>query len=152
MKLAQFILSNMPNRNKPLSWLPFILVLVLMIPLLILMVILIPIILIINIIKLRFFPNKNPKTFVTPFGFAAYSHVDRSVVNYSWHEIEKVEVWAQDNATFPVLIMKSGETVKLKDVAIEQLKTLCTQHSIPFYEEVVIVQDVSGTYFLQVNR
>ena len=142
MKLAQFILSNMPNRNKPLSWLPFILVLILMIPLLILMVILIPIILIINIIKLRFFPNKNPKTFITPFGFAAYSQVDRSVVNYPWHEIEKVEVWALDGATFPVLMMKTAESVKLKDVGIEKLQALCTQHNIPFYEEVVIVQDV----------
>ncbi len=142
MKLAQIILSNMPNRRKPLSWIPFVLLLIVMIPILIVMVILIPIILIINIIKLRFFPNKNPKTFITPFGFAAYSQVNRNVVNYPWHEVEKVEVWTVDNGTCPVLLMKSGETVKLKDVSIEQIKTLCAQHNITFYAEVVIVQDV----------
>ncbi len=141
MKLAQIILSNMPNRNKPFSWIPFVLLLIVMIPILILMVILIPIILIINIIKLRFFPNKNPKTFITPFGFAAYSQVDRSVVNYPWHEIEKVELWAENNSTFPVLLMKSGEPVKLKGVPVEQIKQLCAQHHITFYTEVVTVQD-----------
>ena len=141
MKLAQIILSNMPNGRNPFSWIPFILLLIVMIPILILMIILIPIVLIINMIKLKFFPNKNPKTFITPFGFAAYSQVNRSVVNYPWHDIEKVEVWAEDNATFPVLFMKSGEPVKLKDVPVEQLKQLCTQHNITFYEEVVIVQD-----------
>ena len=141
MKLAQFILSNKPNKNKPFSWIPFVLILILMIPILVLMVILIPIFLIINIIKLRFFPNKNPKTFITPFGFAAYSQVNRSVVNYPWHEVEKVDVWAEDNSTFPVLLMKSGESVKLKDVKVEQLKALCAQHNITFHEEVVIVQD-----------
>ncbi len=142
MKLAQIILSNMPNRSNPLSWLPFILLLIVMIPILILMVILIPIILIINIIKLKFFPNKNPKTFITPFGFAAYSQVNRSVVNYPWHEIDKAEVWSEDRDTFPVLFMKTGESIKLKDVDVEQLKILCKQHNITFYEEVVIVQDV----------
>ena len=141
MKLAQIILSNMPNRSNPLSWLPFILLLIVMIPILILMIILIPIILIINIIKLKFFPNKNPKTFITPFGFAAYSQVNRNVVNYPWHDIDKVEVWVEDNDTFPVLFMNSGEPVKLNDVSIEQLKALCAQHNITFYEEVVIVQD-----------
>jgi hypothetical protein len=141
MKLAQIILSNMPNRNKPFSWIPFVLLLIVMIPILILMVILIPIILIINIIKLRFFPNKTPKTFITPFGFAAYSQVNRSVVNYPWHDIEKVEVWAEDSSTFPVLFMKSGEPVKLKDVPIEQIEQLCAQHHITFYAEVVTVQD-----------
>lgn len=141
MKLAQFILSNKPSRNKPFSWIPFVLILILMIPILILMVILIPLFLIFNIIKLRFFPNKNPKTFITPFGFAAYSQVNRSVVNYPWHDIEKVEVWTEDNKTFPVLLMKSGESVKLKDVPIDQLRTLCAQHNITFYEEAVIVQD-----------
>ncbi len=141
MKLAQVILSNMPNGRNPFSWIPFILLLIVMIPILIVMIILIPIVLIINMIKLRFFPNKNPKTFITPFGFAAYSQVNRSVVNYPWHEIDKVEVWVEDNATFPVLFMNSGEPVKLKDVSIEQLKTLCAQHNITFYEEEVIVQD-----------
>ena len=142
MKLAQIILSNMPNKSNPLSWIPFVLVLIVMIPILILMVILIPIILIINVIKLKFFPNKNPKTFITPFGFAAYSQVDRSVINYPWHDIEKVEVWSQDGATFPVLIMKNAEPVKLKDIGAEKLQALCAQHSIPFHEEVVVVQDV----------
>ena len=113
-----------------------------MIPILILMIILIPIVLIINMIKLKFFPNKNPKTFITPFGFAAYSQVNRSVVNYPWHDIDKVEVWVEDNATFPVLFMNNGEPVKLKDVPVEQLKQLCAQHNITFYEDAVIVQDV----------
>ncbi len=142
MKLAQIILSNMPNKSNPLSWIPFILVLIVMIPILILMVILIPIILIINVIKLKFFPNKNPKTFITPFGFAAYSQVDRSVINYPWHDIEKVEVWSVDGVTFPVLMMKTAESVKLKDMAIEKLQALCAQHNIPFYQEIIIVQDV----------
>ncbi|TDR20595.1 hypothetical protein [Marinicella litoralis] len=142
MKLVQVILSNMPNGRNPLSWIPFILLLIVMIPVLILMIILIPIILIINMLKLRFFPNKNPKTFITPFGFAAYSQVNRSVVNYPWHDIEKVEVWAEDNDTFAVLVMKTGEPVKVKDVAVEQMKALCAQHNITFYEEVVIVQEV----------
>lgn len=142
MKLVQIILSNMPNKRNPLSWIPFILLLIIMIPILILMIILIPVLLIINMIKLRFFPNKNPKTFITPFGFAAYSQVNRSVLNYPYHDIEKVEVWAEDNATFPVLILKSGEPIKIKDLTVEQMKTLCAQHNITFYEEVVIVQDV----------
>jgi len=141
MKLAQIILSNMPNGRNPLSWIPFILLLLVMIPLLILMVILIPIVLIINMIKLRFFPNKNLKTFITPFGFAAYSQVNRSLVNYPWHDIDKVEVWSEEGTTFPVLFMKSDEIVKVKDVSIAQLKALCVQHNIAFYEEVVIVQD-----------
>jgi len=143
MKLAQIILSNMPNGRNPLSWIPFILLLIVMIPILILMIILIPILLIINMLKLKFFPNKNPKTFITPFGFAAYSQVNRSVVNYPWHDIEKAEVWAEDGSTFPVLVMKTGEPVKVKDVTIEQIKTLCAQHKVTFYEEVVIVQDVN---------
>ncbi len=142
MKLAQVILSNMPNGRSPLSWVVFILILLVMIPILLLMIILIPIILIFNMIKLRFFPNKNPKTFITPFGFAAYSQVNRSVVNYPWHDIEKVEVWNEDGGTFPVLFLKTGEPVKLKDVPVDQLKTLCAQHNITFHEEVVIVQDV----------
>ncbi len=142
MKLAQVILSNMPNGRNPLSWLPFILLLIIMVPILILMIILIPIILIINLIKLKFFPNKNPKTFITPFGFAAYSQLNRSLVNYPWHDIDKVEVWSEDGAVFPVLFLKSGEPVKLKDVAVDQVKNLCVQHGITFYEEVVIVQDV----------
>jgi len=141
MKMSQFILSNMPNGRHPLSWLVFVLLLLIMIPILILMVILIPVLLIFNLIKMRFFPNKNPKTFITPFGFAAYSQVNRSVVNYPWHDIEKVEVWSEDGQTFPVLLMKSGEPVKLKDVPIDQVKTLCAQHGVVFYEEVVIVQD-----------
>ena len=141
MKLTQFILSNMPNNRKPFSWIPVVLLLIVMIPILIVMVVLIPIILIINIIKLRFFPNKNPKTFITPFGFAAYSQVNRNVVNYPWHDIVKVEVWAEDGVTFPVLFMQSGEPVKLKDVSIEQLQALCVQHNITFYQEVVIVQE-----------
>ncbi len=142
MKLAQIILSNIPNGRNPLSWIPFILLLIVMIPILILMIILIPIVLIFNMIKLKFFPNKNPKTFITPFGFAAYSQVNRSVLNYPWHDIEKVEVWAEDEKTFPVLVLKSGEPVKIKDVSIEQIKLLCAQHNITFHEEVVIVQDV----------
>ena len=142
MKLAQVILSNMPNGRSPLSWVVFVIIMLVMIPILIVMIILIPVILIFNMIKLRFFPNKNPKTFITPFGFAAYSQVNRSVVNYPWHDIEKVEVWNEDGETFPVLFLKTGEPVKLKDVAIEQLKALCTQHGITFYEEVVIVQEV----------
>lgn len=142
MKLAKVILSNMPNGRNPLSWIPFILLLIVMIPILILMIILIPIVLIINMIKLRFFPSKNPKTFITPFGFAAYSQVNRSVLNYPWHDIDKVEVWNQEGSTFPVLFLKTGEPVKLMDVKVEQLKQLCAQHNITFYEEVVIVQDI----------
>ena len=142
MKLAQVILSNMPNGRNPLSWIPFILLLIVLIPILILMIILIPVLLIINMIKLKFFPNKTPKTFITPFGFAAYSQVNRSVVNYPWHDIEKVEVWAETGSTFPVLVMKTGELVKIKDVTVEQLKALCAQHNIAFYEDVVIVQEV----------
>ena len=142
MKLVQIILSNMPNKHNPLSWIPFILLLIIMIPILILMIILIPILLIINLIKLKFFPSKNPKTFITPFGFAAYSQVSRSVLNYPYHDIEKVEVWDEESDTFPVLILKSGEPIKIKDITVEQMKTLCTQHNITFYEEVVIVQDV----------
>ena len=141
MKMSQFILSNMPNGRHPLSWLVFVLLLLIMIPILILMVILIPVLLIFNLIKMRFFPNKNPKTFITPFGFAAYSQVNRSVVNYPWHDIDKVEVWSEDGHTFPVLLMKTGEPVKLKDVQVEQIKALCAQHNVTFYEEVVIVQD-----------
>ena len=144
MKLAQVILSNMPNGRNPLSWIPFILILIIMIPIMLLMIVLIPIVLIINMIKLRFFPNKNPKTFITPFGFAAYSQVNRSVVNYPWHDIEKVEVWVENEATFPVLFLKTGEPVKIKDVSIEQLKVLCVQHNITFFEEVVIVQDAES--------
>ncbi len=141
MKLAQVILSNMPNGRNPLSWIPFILLLVVMIPILILMIILIPVLLIINLIKLKFFPNKNPKTFITPFGFAAYSQVNRSVVNYPWHDIDKVEVWSEDGHTFPVLIMKTGEPVKVKDIPTEQLKALCVQHNINYFDDVVIVQE-----------
>lgn len=141
MKLAQVILSNMPNGRNPLSWVPFILLLIIMIPILILMVILIPIILIINLIKIKFFPSKNPKTFVTPFGFAAYSQVDRSLINYPWQEIEKVEVWSEEGKVFPVLLLKTGQPVKLKDVAVEQMQQLCTQHGVTFHAEVVIVQD-----------
>ncbi len=141
MKIAQVILSNMPNGRNPFSWIPFILLLIVMIPILILMIILIPILLIINMLKLKFFPNKNSKTFITPFGFAAYSQLNRSVVNYPWHDIEKVEVWAEEGSTFPVLVMKTGEPIKVKDVPIEQLKALCAQHHVTFYEEVVIVQD-----------
>lgn len=141
MKLVQVILSNMPNGRNPFSWIPFILLLIVMIPILILMVILIPVLLIINMFKLKFFPNKNPKTFITPFGFAAYSQVNRSVVNYPWHDIEKAEVWAEEDSTFAVLIMKTGEPVKVKDVSIEQIKALCAQHNVIFYEEVVIVQN-----------
>lgn len=142
MKLTQVILSNMPNGRNPLSWIPFILILILMIPILILMIVLLPIILIINMLKLRFFPNKTPKTFITPFGFATYSQVNRAVVNYPWHDIDKVEVWSQEDKTFPVLLMKNGEPVKLKDVTIEQIQTLCSQHNIPFHAEVVMVQEV----------
>ncbi|MFC3192973.1 hypothetical protein ACFODZ_01840 [Marinicella sediminis] len=141
MKMSQFILSNMPNGRHPLSWLVFVLLLIILIPILLLMVILIPVLLIFNLIKMRFFPNKNPKTFITPFGFAAYSQINRSVVNYPWHDIEKVEVWSEEGQTFPVLLMKTGEPVKLKDISIGQIKTLCAQHGIRFYEDVVIVQE-----------
>jgi heme/copper-type cytochrome/quinol oxidase subunit 2 len=141
MKMSQFILSNMPNGRHPLSWLVFVLLLIIMIPILILMVILIPVLLIFNLIKMRFFPNKKPKTFITPFGFAAYSQVNRSVVNYPWHDIVKVEVWNEDGKTFPVLHMQNGEPVKLMDVSVEQIKALCAQHGITFHEDVVIVQD-----------
>ncbi|MCX7552821.1 hypothetical protein OS175_02925 [Marinicella sp. S1101] len=142
MKLAQIILSNMPNKANPLSWIPFILVLIIIIPILIILLLLLPVILIINMLKLKFFPNKNPKTFITPFGFAAYSQVNRTVMNYPWHDIEKVEVWSEQGEEVPVVVMKSGETVKLKDVSIEQIKALCQQHQVTFYPEVVIVQDV----------
>lgn len=142
MKLAQIILSNMPNKGNPLSWLVFILILLVMIPILLLMIILIPLMLIINMIKLKFFPNKNPKTFVTPFGFASYSQVNRTVLNYPWHDIEKAEMWDQDGDTFPVIFLRSGEPIKLKGIPFEQIRALCTQHGITFYEEVVIVQDV----------
>ncbi len=141
MKLAQIILSNMPNKANPLSWIPFILVLIIMIPILIIMLILLPVILIINMLKLKFFPNKNPKTFITPFGFAAYSQAERTVLNYPWHDIEKVEVWSVDETVIPVLVMKSGNVVKLRDVSVEQVKGLCQQHQVTFYEEVVIVQE-----------
>ncbi len=141
MKLTQIILSNMPNNRSPLSWLVFILIMLVMIPILLLMIILIPLILIINMIKLKFFPNKNPKTFVTPFGFASYSQVNRTVLNYPWHDIEKVEMWNQEGDTFPVIFLRSGESVKLKGIALEQIKSLCALHNITFYEEVVIVQE-----------
>jgi len=141
MKFTHLILSNMPNGRHPLSWLTFILILLVMIPVLLLMVVLIPVVLIINMIKMKFFPNKNPKTFVTPFGFARYSQAERTVVNYAWHNIEKVEVWAEGSATFPVLLLKSGEPVKLKKMSVDQIKALCAQHQITFHEEVVIVQD-----------
>lgn len=131
----------MPNKANPLSWIPFILVLIIIIPILIILLLLLPVILIINMLKLKFFPNKNPKTFITPFGFAAYSQVNRSVMNYPWHDIEKVEVWSEEGEETPVVVMKSGETVKLKDVSIEQIKALCQQHQVTFYPEVVIVQD-----------
>ncbi len=142
MKLIQVILSNRPNKRNPLSWIPFILVSIIMIPILIIMLILLPLVLIFNLLKLKFFPNKNPQTFVTPFGFAAYSQVDRTVLNYPWHDIEKVEIWSEDGNEIPVLLMKSGDVVKLKDISIEQAKALCQQHQVTFYEEVVIVQDV----------
>ncbi|MCB1581546.1 MAG: hypothetical protein R3E90_00405 [Marinicella sp.] len=142
MKLAQVILSNMPNNRSPLSWVVFILILLVMIPILLLMIILIPLMLIINMIKLKFFPNKTPKNFITPFGFARYSQVDRTVLNYPWHDIEKAEIWNQEGDTFPVIFLRSGEPVRLKGITSEQIKTLCTQHGIMFYEEVVIVQDV----------
>lgn len=141
MKLAQIILSNMPNKANPLSWIPFILVLIIMIPVLIIMIVLIPVLLIINLIKLKFFPNKNPKTFITPFGFAAYSQVERTVLNYPWHDIEKVEVWSVDEKIIPVLVMNSGDVVKINDISVEQVKAMCDQHQVTFYEEVVIVQD-----------
>ena len=141
MKITQLILSNMPNGRHPLSWLTFILILLVMIPLLLLLVVLIPVVLIINMIKMKFFPSKNPKTFVTPFGFARYSQAERTVVNYAWHNIDKVEVWAEGSATFPVLLLKSGEPVKLKKMSVDQIKALCAQHQITFHEEVVVVQD-----------
>lgn len=141
MKFAQIILRNMPNKANPLSWIPFILILIIMIPILIIMLILLPVILIINMLKLKFFPNKNPKTFITPFGFAAYSQAERTVLNYPWHDIEKVEVWSISDQVMPVLIMNSGDVVKLKDVSVEQAKALCQQHQLTFYEEVVIVQE-----------
>lgn len=142
MKVAQIILSNMPNNRSPLSWVVFILIMLVMIPILILMIILIPVMLIINMIKLKFFPNKNPKTFVTPFGFACYSQVNRSLLNYPWHDIEKAELWNLKGDTFPVIFLRTGEPVKLKGITLEQIKSLCIQHNITFYEEVVIVQDV----------
>jgi hypothetical protein len=142
MKIAQIILGNMPNNRSPLSWLVFVLILLVMIPILLLMIVLIPIMLIINMIKLKFFPNKNPKTFITPFGFASYSQVDRTVLNYPWHDIEKAEIWNHEGDTFPVIFLRSGESVKLKGVTQEQVRALCTQHGITFYEDVVIVQDV----------
>ncbi|WP_223787258.1 hypothetical protein [Marinicella meishanensis] len=142
MKLSQVILSNMPNGRSPLSWVVFILILLVMIPILIVLVILLPLVLIFNLIKMRFFPSKTPKTFVTPFGFAQYSQANQSVVNYPWHDVDQVEVWNEAGKTFGVLIMKSGEPVKLPGVSIEQLKALCAQHGIAFHETVVVVQEV----------
>jgi energy-coupling factor transporter transmembrane protein EcfT len=142
MKLAQIILGNMPNNRSPLSWLVFILIMLVMIPVILLMIILIPVMLIINMIKLKFFPSKTPKTFITPFGFASYSQVDRTVLNYPWHDIVKAEVWNQDGQTFPVVFLSSGEPIKLIGIKPEQMRTLSVQHGFQFYEEVVIVQDV----------
>lgn len=142
MKLSQVILSNMPNGRSPLSWVVFILILLVMIPILIILLILLPLLLVVNLIKMRFFPSKTPKTFVTPFGFAQYSQATQGVINYPWHEIDKVEVWNEAGKTFPVLFLKTGEPVKLPGIPVEQLKALCAQHGIAFHEEVVVVQEV----------
>lgn len=105
------------------------------------MLLLLPFVLLINGLKLKFFPSKNPKTFVTPFGFAAYSQQDSSLLNYPWHDIEKIEMWSEEGQEVPVVSMKSGESVKLKGVPKTQIKTLCQQHQIPFYEDIILAQD-----------
>lgn len=135
--VKNYVLTYMPQGPNPLGWLFFVLLLLLMIPILLIIAVLIPVLLLFNFIRMRFFPNKKPRIFSTPFGFTVYSQAERTLVNYSWHEIAKAEVWQEDKKTFPVLVLSNGAVVKLLGIAVDQVKTLCAQHNITFHEGVI---------------
>lgn len=131
----------MPAGPNPLAWLIFLLMLLLLIPIILLIVVLVPVVLLVNYIRMRFFPNKKPRIFATPFGFTVYSQSQRTLVNYTWHEIAKAEVWQENGETFPVLILTNGSQVKLPGIAIEQVRSMCAQHNIAFYDDVILSGD-----------
>lgn len=131
----------MPAGPNPLAWLIFLLMLLLLIPIILLIVVLVPVVLLVNYIRMRFFPNTKPRIFATPFGFTVYSQSQRTLVNYTWHEIAKAEVWQENGETFPVLILTNGSQVKLPGIAIEQVRSMCAQHNIAFYDDVILSGD-----------
>ena len=131
----------MPNGPNPLAWVIFLLMLLLLIPIILLIVVLVPVVLLVNYIRMRFFPNKKPRIFATPFGFTVYSQAQRTLVNYTWHEISKAEVWQEDGEIFPVLVLSNGNPVKLPGIDIEQVQSMCAQHNIPFYDDVILSGD-----------
>ena len=139
--LLNFVISRRPQSGSVLNWVIFILVFLIVIPLFLLMLVLIPILMIIKAIKVRFFPSKKPQVFISPVGISVYSQIDRSMESYAWQEIDKVEVWAEKEKTLPVLILTSGQPVKLMGMSIQKIKNMCARFNIRFYEDVVIVQD-----------
>jgi hypothetical protein len=141
IEIKNRVLSFVPNGPNPLGWLVFLLMLLLLIPIILLIVVLVPVVLLVNYIRMRFFPNKKPRIFATPFGFTVYSQAQRTLVNYSWHEITKAEVWQQQGKAFAVLILTNGSQVKLPGIEIEQVKAMCAQHNIPFYDDVILSGD-----------
>lgn len=132
----------MPQGPNPFGWLLFVLLLLLLIPILLIMAVLIPVVLLANFIRMRFFPNKKPRIFSTPFGFTVYSQAERTLVNYSWHEIAKAEVWQENKIIFPVLLLTNGTVVKLQGIKVSQVQQLCAQHNIPFHDGVIINSEV----------
>lgn len=141
IELKNRVLGFMPAGPNPLAWLIFLLMLLLLIPIILLIVVLVPVVLLVNYIRMRFFPNKKPRIFATPFGFTVYSQSQRTLVNYTWHEIAKAEVWQESGETFPVLILTNGSQVKLPGIAIEQVRSMCAQHNIAFYDDVILSGD-----------
>jgi len=136
-----FVLNRRPRSGNFLSWLFFVLAFLIIIPLFLLMLVLIPVLFIIKTIKVRFFPSKKPKVFMSPMGISVYSQVDRSLENYPWQEIDKVEVWSEQDKTAPVLILKTGQPIKLVGTSIRKIKQICARFNVRFYEDIVIVQD-----------
>lgn len=141
IEIKNRVLTFVPSGPNPLGWLLFIALLLLLIPIILLIVVLVPVVLLVNFFRMRFFPNKKPRLFATPFGFTVYSQAQRTLVNYTWHEIAKAEVWQEKGDTFPVLILSNGTQVKLAGIDIEHVKSLCAQHNIPFYDDVILSGD-----------
>ena len=141
--LLNFVLNRRPRNGSFLNWLFFILAFLIIIPLFLLMLVLIPVLFIIKAIKVRFFPSKKPQVFMSPLGISIYSQMDRSMENYTWQDIDKVEVWSEQDKTSPVLILKTGQPVKLVGMSIRKIQEICARFNVRFYDDVVIVQDVS---------
>ncbi|KAA3650554.1 MAG: hypothetical protein DWP95_01270 [Proteobacteria bacterium] len=141
IEIKNRVLTFVPSGPNPFGWLLFIVLLLLLIPIILLVAVLVPVVLLVNYIRMRFFPNKKPRIFATPFGFTVYSQAQRTLVNYSWHEIAKAEVWQEDGVVFPVLILNNGTQVKLAGIDSDQVKSLCAQHNITFYDDVILSGD-----------